>query len=96
VKLLAFLGVSAVLFFAVASWPALRSDWDYWTTKRAYDRLRIGEPKSQVQSSFGRPPFTEDGDRCWYDHETRWPGGGRLYTLCFEHGRLVSKNVDGG
>jgi hypothetical protein len=94
VKLVGFLLVSLVLFAIVVSWPALHTDWSYWTKSRAYHRLRVGEPKAEVQSAFGRPPFTTDADRCWFDYETRWPGGARRYTLCFDHGRLASKSYE--
>jgi hypothetical protein len=94
VKLLLFLLVSLVLFAAVVSWPALRTDWDYWSKKRAYHRLHIGETKAQVKAAFGKPPFTQDSDHCWFDRENHWPGGQRLYTLCFERGKLASKTFE--
>jgi hypothetical protein len=94
VKLLLFLVVGLVLFAAVVSWPALRTDWDYWHAERAYKRLHVGETKARVKAEFGRPPFTQDADRCWFDRETLWPGGQRLYTLCFDRGRLATKTAE--
>jgi hypothetical protein len=93
VKLLLFLLCAVVLLFAVVAWPTLRTDWDYFAAKRAYKKLHVGDTKSHVEDVFGRPPFTDDTDRCWFDRETRWPGGDRLYTLCFANGRLASKAV---
>ncbi len=93
-KLALFLLGAVVLLFAVVSWPTLRTDWDYFAAKRAYKKVHVGDTKAHVRSVFGRPPFTGDGDRCWFDRETRWPGGDRLYTLCFDHGRLTSKTFE--
>ena len=80
-----------LLFLGAFFWPALRDDWDYWQAKRAFRELRLGETKAKVRDLFGLPPFTELTDRCWYDRRTLWPGSTRLYTLCFDHGRLASK-----
>jgi hypothetical protein len=94
VKLLAFLGGSFVLLLLVIAWPALRSDWRYWSAERAFHRLQVGESKERVRASFGLPPFTLASDHCWYDVETLWPTGARRYTLCFSHGRLASKTYE--
>jgi hypothetical protein len=94
VKLVAFLGVSLMFFLAVVAWPALRTDWHWWKTKRSYRRLHVGDSKTHVEDVFGKPPFTEETDTCWFDRESHWPGGQRLYTLCFEHGHLASKTFE--
>jgi hypothetical protein len=85
---LALIALFVVGFF----WPALKSDWDYRHAKRSFARLHVGDTKAKVETVFGRPPFTQDTDTCWYDHETRWPGGDRVFTVCFDHGRLASKS----
>ncbi len=93
-KLALFLVTALLLFAVVVAWPSLRTDWDYWSAKRAYKRLHVGDSKKHVKDVFGKPPFTEDSDRCWFDREELWPGGQRLYTLCFDRGRLASKTFE--
>jgi hypothetical protein len=94
VKLVAFLCASFVLLLAVVAWPALRTDWRWWQAKRHYQRLHVGDSKTRVRHVFGKPPFTEETDACWEDRESHWPGGARLYTLCFRDGHLVSKTYE--
>jgi hypothetical protein len=96
VKVLGIALVGLVLFLVVFFWPSLHEDWHYWTKKREYKRLHIGESKKDVRHAWGLPPNTQASDSCWTDRVTRWPGGERTYTLCFRNGRLASKTfVDG-
>jgi hypothetical protein len=94
VKVLGVFGIGLLLFLGAFFWPSLHSDWHYWTKKREYRELRIGEPKERVRAAWGLPLDTHESDVCWTDHVSRWPGATRVYTLCFAHGRLVSKTFN--
>ena len=95
-KVLGIFLTGLAIFLVVFFWPSLHEDWHYWTKKREYRRLQIGETKQQVRHVWGLPGDTLESDACWTDRVSKWPGGERTYTFCFRGGKLASKTfVDG-
>lgn len=93
-KVLAVAFAGLLFFLAAFFWPSLHNDWGYWTKKREYRRLQIGDTKAHVRSLFGKPADALYSDACWTEDVARWPGATRVYTLCFARGKLASKTFD--